>query len=252
MFSIHVCMLEPIEICNGYIYIYIFGIYGNMSRKMPTMRGSSLSFPFSQEFEAVKQNPDIRNPEAWMLKNSKSKGIYQGCFSESKWGGRRKKYNWDLFASCAQKMAKRMCEVPNVLRPVLNIKTLLGQGRLNHDKTGATSAPPELLSAVETMVVERVHAGEEVTRAYVKNVLISVSRVWNEHIETLREQASAAVGQWALKEADEKMDENPSAADLELAQNIAVQSMKSTMSSLQPYYPSSHPRAIEHLGFDSS
>eukprot|EP00435_Cladocopium_sp_Y103_P063665 s286_g25.t1 len=200
------------------------------------------------EFESVKQNPDIRNPEAWMLRNSKSKGLYQGCFSESKWLGRSRKYKWDLFVQCAEKMAKKMCEVPNVLRPILGIETLKGMGRLNPEKTGSAVIPPELLSAFETMVLDRVSAGEEVTRSYLKNLLLNMSQVWNEHIEAFRQDASAAVGQWALKQADQNMQDDPTSGEVERAQKVAVEAMKESLASLLHYRPSLHIRALEHLG----
>lgn len=62
------------------------------------------------------------NPESYMLKNYRRQGQYQGCFASSHWGGRRVQDRWDVLVKYAPALAKRLREVPNILRPALGIE----------------------------------------------------------------------------------------------------------------------------------
>ena len=61
----------------------------------------------------------IKKVEAFMLKNGKMRGGYQGCLSQSKWLGAREKYKWDEFIKHCPKLSQKVREVPNALLDVL-------------------------------------------------------------------------------------------------------------------------------------
>ena len=184
-----------------------------------------------------------------MLKHAKGRGQYQGCFSESKWGGRRKIYRWDLFVACAERMSKRMCEVPNVLRPVLGIKGLKAAGRAVK-KGGASTAcmPTPLALGIESIVLDRIQAGEQVTHDYVSKLTVHMAGQWNHHIEKFREQAVEALGQWALKDVDNQLSTEASNEQIEASQQMAAEAMQDAMQALRPFEFSLHPKALQHLG----
>lgn len=74
------------------------------------------------EYERLKKLGTIKNVGAFMRKNGKLKGGYQGCLSKTKWLGSREKYKWDLFCKYAPKLAKQVHEVPNALLDVLGVE----------------------------------------------------------------------------------------------------------------------------------
>lgn len=204
---------------------------------------------YIEEFEKIKKDPNIRNAESWMLKHAKARGQYQGCFSDSKWGGRCKKYRWDLFCSYAEKMAKRMCEVPNCLRPVLGIEGLKAAGRATKKGGASTSSMPHALAlGVEKLLIERIAAGEQVTMDYASKLTVHMASKWNHHIEKFREQAQAAIGQWALKDIDAQLNSDASTYEVEASQRLVVKVMEEALQALRPFEFSRHPQALKHLG----
>ena len=72
-----------------------------------------------QEYERLKKLGTIKKVEAFMLKNGKLRGGYQGCLSQSKWLGAREKYKWDEFIKHCPKLSQKVREVPNALLDVL-------------------------------------------------------------------------------------------------------------------------------------
>ena len=73
------------------------------------------------EYERLKKLGTIKKVEAFMLKNGKLRGGYQGCLSQSKWLGARDKYKWDEFIKHCPKLSQKVREVPNALLDVLGV-----------------------------------------------------------------------------------------------------------------------------------
>lgn len=222
-----------------FIYSILFSILGAIH---------SLYYPW-EEFEEISKDPNIKNPEAWMLKHKRKHGQYQGCFSSSKWGGQRKKYKWDTLVQCAEKMSKVIYEVPNVLRPVLGITTMKARGLAAKRSTSSlTTVPEPLAHGIEQLVLERVQCGEEVTKDYVGKLFVHMNCLWNQHVSNFREKAAATLGQWALKDADDVMTDEPTGEEVANAQHVAAQAMEHAMASLLPFEVSKHPKAMEYFG----
>ena len=74
------------------------------------------------EYERLKKQGTIKNVEAFMRKNGKLKGGYQGCLSKTKWLGSCEKYKWDLFCKYAPNLAKEVHEVPNAVLDALGVE----------------------------------------------------------------------------------------------------------------------------------
>lgn len=74
-----------------------------------------------KEYEQLKKSGTIKNVQSYMLRNGRMKGGYQGCLSESKWLGARKKYKWDEFIQHCPKLSQKFKEVPNPILEVLGL-----------------------------------------------------------------------------------------------------------------------------------
>ena len=133
-----------------------------------------------QEYDRLKADPDIKHPEKYMLNTSRRQGQYQGCFSKSHWGGKRISQQWDLFCEIAPKQAKMYSELPNHVRALLGIE----ERKHNNSKFKATEGthrvPTALIVALESLLMERIHLGEEVTYDLAASVLLRLVGLWNE------------------------------------------------------------------------
>ena len=120
-----------------------------------------------------------------MLSNGKRQGLYQGCFSKSHWGDRRIRDKWDLFCDVAPKQAKLYSEIPNCIRGLLGIESRKYTGSRFSASDGDHRVPLPLLIALESLLMERIHIGEEVTYDVASSLLIRLVNVWNEQLTQL-------------------------------------------------------------------
>lgn len=111
----------------------------------------------------------------------KMPGYFPGCVYPSKWGSVRQHQQWAVLVQTAPKICKKFKELPNSLRMILRLDLKKG-GFANQElwMTKATKTiPPALETAFESLVVERIDLGEEVSITYIKNMLLEGCRVWN-------------------------------------------------------------------------
>lgn len=73
------------------------------------------------EYERLSKLGTIKNVQNFMLKNGKMKGGFQGCLSNSKWLGARKKYKWDEFVKHCPQLSRKVHEVPNPVLEVMGV-----------------------------------------------------------------------------------------------------------------------------------
>ena len=168
----------------------------------------------AQEFEALKEDPDIRHPEKHMLQHTRQQGQYQGCFSKSHWGGKRVAQKWDLLCQIAPKQAKTDQEVPNHLRALLGITTKKHSNSKFKESEASHKVPYQLTMALEALLMERIHLGEEITIDFASSVLLRLVKCWNDKLSDLQERARE-VGQDMLKLHDQKLSGGCGQHDLE-------------------------------------
>lgn len=153
----------------------------------------------TKEFEALKNDPSIQFPEKHMLQKSRNLGQYQGCFGKSHWGHKRVAHKWDLFCEIAPKQAKIYSEIPNHVRQLLGVPTLKHSNSKFKEADGNHKVPYPLLEAMESILMQRVHLGEEVTHDFACSVLLRLVQVWNEKLQELTSDARLA-GQAVVKQ----------------------------------------------------
>ena len=105
---------------------------------------------------------------------------FPGCLYPSKWGTVRHDQHWPLLVKTAPQLCKRHKELPNSLRSILQINKLKYGSNTSTEKR--SHLPPPLEEAIESMLVERIGLGEEVTMHFVKNTILFAISIWNECI----------------------------------------------------------------------
>ena len=161
-----------------------------------------------------------------MVKHHSRRGVYQGCFS--KWKKESEKHKWEMFAKCAPEMVKKCCEVPNAIREAFNMKVL----KWNHGRFGDDivlhSIPTPLALAVEQMVMDILATGQEVTTGYVRQLLLDLINIWNEHVHKLREKVEELVSA-SEKSAD---SDSPLKDMLDVLKKVDISHHKTTLKNL--------------------
>lgn len=191
---------------------------------------AKLSFQLAEEYDKLKADPAIRHPEKHMLNKHRKAGQYQGCFSNSHWSGKRKRDKWDLFCETAPKLARKCHEIPNSIKQLLNI------GKLKHSNgrfkvsEGTRSLPIQLAFAWESMLLERMQLGEEVTSDFAQTLFLQLVEEWNSAIADLAEKAREQLGVQILREHDSTMEDTGDTAD---NQALAARELERLTSSLQ-------------------
>ena len=139
----------------------------------------------TQEYDELCKDPNIRYPEKHMLSKGRPQGLYPGCFAKSHWGGKRIRDKWDMFCEIAPRQAKIYSEVPNCVRAILGIDVRKHTGSKFKVSDGDHRVPLPLLLALESLLMDRIHLGEEVTYDFASSVLIRLVNVWNEQLAQL-------------------------------------------------------------------
>jgi len=115
-------------------------------------------------------------------------GYFPGCVYESKWGHVYRSQRWDVFVHTAPQLCGKFKELPNALRRILKIKVMKhGQPGDLCDNTSYTTLPGPLTSAIETMLLARIDAGENISMMYVQNLLQMSVELWNQSVQHVKE-----------------------------------------------------------------
>ena len=138
-----------------------------------------------QEFEDLKNDPDVRFAEKHMLNNLKRKECYQGCFV--KWQKQRVANSWDAFAEVAPELAKQHSEIPNAFRKTLSISAKKWSGSRFGVDADLHVIPDPLAMAIESMLVDALTSGQEVGMNFIQKTTNYMIKLWNEHIKEIRE-----------------------------------------------------------------
>lgn len=160
----------------------------------------------TEEYERLKADPNIKHPEKFMLGNSRKQGQYQGCFA--KWKDMRIAHKWDLFCEICPKQAKACSEIPNHVRTLFGVETKKHTNSKFSAKDASHTVPTPLILALESLLMERIHLGEEVTVDFASNVLVQLVSLWNEQLGKLTEDVRR-FGQQHLKNQDLQIKDVP-------------------------------------------
>eukprot|EP00435_Cladocopium_sp_Y103_P049756 s1070_g15.t1 len=199
----------------------------------------------SMEYEELKKDPKIKSADRHMVKTRARQGWYQGCFSDSKWGGQRRSQKWDMLVECAPKMACQYAEVPNVLRSLLGIKERKHtNGKFSKEVGGLHQCPEPLSVALEVILDERMSLGEECTADFAANTLRTLLKVWNENVQNLKDIVQEAAGRELLQAQNESITDDMSLAEIERLTALTKAKLDTIVAELQPFAPSS-----EHASF---
>lgn len=201
---------------------------------------------YAEEFENIKSDPTIRHPEKHFLQNSNRAGAYQGCFSDSHWGGQRKKHKWDMLMKHAPKIAKHYSEVPNSLRPVLDIHNQKWNGSKFKKTDGLHTIPQPLAMALEHVIMDRLSIGEEMTYDYVEQTLMILVKLWNEKISEMEAEVRDTLTKDILQKQNELVG-NCDEKVLVEAQEKDASSLQQVLSTLVPCNVSTQPKALGTL-----
>lgn len=185
-----------------------------------------------QEYEELRKDPTIRFPEKHMLQATRQSGQYQGCFSESHWGKKRRLEKWDLFCEVAPKLAKRCYELPNRVKTMLNIDCKLKHSNSRFKQGENHSIPTPLTMALEDILIERMQFGEEVTFDFAQDVLKKLLDLWNEKVVELREKVNASLGTRMLAEQDSAIDDATTEDQLETLHKSAMDQIEDALSNM--------------------
>ena len=200
----------------------------------------------AKEYEKIKSDKSIRYPEKYFLQTGARSGAYQGCFSKSHWGGKRQEQKWDVLIKHAPKLAKRHCEVPNSLREVLEIKSRKWDGSKFTKTDGEHKVPEPLALALDSLVMDRLSAGEEVTMDFVQHLLVTLLELWNKKLLSLADEVRETASK-AVLERQEQLADQSDATEADAIQRQDVSALKHLLDSLAPCNISKHPKGIESL-----
>lgn len=126
-----------------------------IARSIDCFRFSKTQFfsLLSKEYDQLKNDPAVKHPEKYMLQKHRKAGQFQGCFAESKWGGKRKREQWDLFCDIAPKQARRCSELPNIVKNLLNVGKLKHTNGKHKESDGIRRLPAPLAYAWHSRVI---------------------------------------------------------------------------------------------------
>ena len=113
----------------------------------------------------------------------KRPGYFSGCCSESKWGGSRKRFKWDMFAEMMPNQASKCDEVPSWLKARLGCEDAKIKGPRQ------TTIPEELLQIADAILLEECKRGLEMDTKSVTSLLSSLIQVYNEEAEIFNSEA---------------------------------------------------------------
>lgn len=184
-----------------------------------------------------------------MLQHTRRQGQYQGCFSKSHWGGKRILHKWDLLCEIAPKQAKIYCELPNHIRSLLGIEKLKHSNSKFAQGEGSHKVPIPLVLALEKLLMERIHLGEEVTYDFASAVLVRLVNVWNEKVTEIESDVKASLGHAILKEQDEQITSRPSLEQEQSLQRQGEDRFAHILSMLVKCNVSTKEQSLAILGF---
>lgn len=104
----------------------------------------------------------------------KRPGYFSGCCSDSKWGGARKRFKWDLFAEMMPNQADKCDEVPSWL------KSRLGCTDVKFKGPRQQVIPDELLQIADAILLEECKRGLEMDSKSVHGILTGLLDIYNE------------------------------------------------------------------------
>lgn len=201
----------------------------------------------SKEYDQLKADPSVKHPEKHMLRQRRN-GLYQGCFSKSHWGHKRVAHRWDLFAEIAPNQAKRCYELPNYIRSLLGIEEKKHDNSKFKKEDGNHKVPMALVTALESLLMERIHLGEEVTSDYAAETLLMLVQLWNEKIKELNSDVVASHGTEVLKSQDKQITDETSDDQIERMGHQASSNLESVLSTLKSCHVQRNHTAITILG----
>lgn len=196
-----------------------------------------------REHDRLVKAGTVKNPEKYMLQNKLFKWQFQGCMAESKWGGSRKRHCWDAVCEHAPKVAKRVREVPNVLRDALGIATLK-HSRSRFPAYGKLhTIPTPLMLAVEDLLLQRMELGEAIDFRYVSGIVDILTETWNAKVMELKEEVRQLNAPRILAAEDASFDDEND-PDGEHAAARMAEAVRKALNDMQPVELSHHPTAI--------
>ncbi|CAL1150276.1 unnamed protein product [Cladocopium goreaui] len=133
------------------------------------------------EFHELK-NSGVKNANQEML-NRKRPGYFSGCCSDSKWGGSRKKFKWDLFQKMLPNQAAKFDEVPNWLKHRLGLDEIKAKGPKKE------LIPNELLAIADGILMEECTRGLEMDTKSVVSLFETLVDIYNEEAETYNKES---------------------------------------------------------------
>eukprot|EP00438_Fugacium_kawagutii_P013863 Skav228403 [mRNA] locus=scaffold3824:14733:31266:- [translate_table: standard] len=128
----------------------------------------------------------VKNPSK-VLEGRKLPGFFTGCVYESKWGAQRVSQQWSLVCAAAPQLCKKHKELPNSLRTIMQLPEK--NNNLPHgaaDDACSKTLPFPLKCVVESLIMEKIQCGQEVTMCFVKNAIAFCCDLWNECVHTIR------------------------------------------------------------------
>ena len=175
-------------------------------------KGKSGVITVWQKMEIIKKYEELLAkgevcPEKIMLQKKMFKHQFQGCLAESKWMGARKAQNWDAMVLYAPKMAKKMREVPNVLREVLGMDKKKYSRSKFPQASKLRNLPTALMLAAEDLLIQRMELGEVVNYQYLSGIVDLLSETWNQKVAELKEEVRRLTAPSILEAEDAVWDE---------------------------------------------
>ena len=115
--------------------------------------------------------------------NRKRPGYFSGGCSDSKWGGSRKKFKWDLFQKMLPNQAAKFDEVPNWLKHRLGLDEIKAKGPKKE------LIPNELLAIADGILMEECTRGLEMDTKSVVSLFETLVDIYNEEAETYNKES---------------------------------------------------------------
>ena len=140
-----------------------------------------------------------------------------------------------------------MSEIPNHLKRVLGIEELKHNNSKYKMENGSHQIPKPMMEAMENILMERIHLGEEVTIGFCASVLAKMVDVWNENIEKLKPEVEHFVGQNLLKEQDQQMPDDVTESEIGVRQKHATEGLEAVLRSLRPIVAKENYKSLEIL-----
>ena len=144
-----------------------------------------------------------------------------------------------------------MSEIPNHLKRVLGIEELKHNNSKYKMENGSHQIPQPMMEAMESILMERIHLGEEVTIGFCASVLAKMIDVWNDNIEKLKPEVTNFVGQNLLKEQDQQMSEDVTESEVCVRQKHATEGLEAVLQSLRPIVAKENYRSLEILSHNT-